>query len=520
METGEDEDASPPRFIPDAATDSVPVTLLPSALQMQRDRRKMTTRPTRKETISQKRTEFAKGLFNQDLKQLSEWHRWRSPLEQKKFLKSVDNLYSVWLKKGQQVLEGGSGGGNDTGTQLTILEPKPLTDIPEDGILPSEAGAEAGSVCVAEGDAVDKLMAADKSVPQRIALSDHIGGGPGGAGGSRRDSNPGSNDGRSRGSRSLPSIGGGSAGGASSSSRPKMTPIDLHNDKRRNRRRIYAPESLTLDAWLDANSQASTYSVSTDVSDYSRWTGISEMTETTEGSITSEPLPCMKTQYRFHRRGFAINRRKWRTMRNHDGKKVPDAGYPEDRRFQTSMKNQFPNHNAAILNPLEKDEKMYASVFKPESHPMIADALDTMPAKQSHEFLEMVRCLHQLRKEAKPRTTTEREYDLEENKRLYTPPAAKYLSDPADLRKSSIPLGTLTENLNKYQVQLGKPRLITAQDYAAKTAEVLDLEADPTQAPFVPTSKSNALNDDGTAMSDIFSMGDQLDPGVEGDVFV
>eukprot|EP00392_Amoebophrya_sp_AT5.2_P015055 g15245.t1 len=374
-------------------------------------------------------------------------------------------------------------------------------------------------------DAVDTLMNTEAAAAKNIAMGGHLDLEAGGsAAGSRK--------GTTRGSRSLPSISGASAmsGGGASASSSKLNPIDVHNEKRR-RRYIRAPESLTLDSWLEANSQASTYSVSTDVSDYSRWTGISEMTETTEGSITSQPMPMFKTQYRHHKRGYAINRRKWRTMSNQAGHPVPHQNFPDSRRFRTSTKSQFPNPYGDTPNALHSDERMYASIFKPDSHGMkpneqhsrnaakngvfiiplmVADAIAEMDEKEKDKFLYMVRCLHQKRKEAKPRTTTEREYDLAENQRLYEPPRAKPLGDPADLRKSSIPLGTLTENLNKYQVQLGAKPLTTQEDYK-RNLEILDVENDPTALPMVPVSRLNELNNDGTAMSDIFSMGDHLD---------
>ncbi|CAD7936888.1 unnamed protein product [Amoebophrya sp. A120] len=494
----------------------VVATLLPSDVQTQNEavaRRKLLPKISRKDGISERRTEFAKSLFNQDLKELTEWHRWRSPLEQKKFLKSVDSLYSVWQKKAEQTLEPSS----SSTAPMTNLVEAPLQNIPEDRtILPGEAGdLLSPSLAAKPKDAVDQLMTGD--VAQSIALGAHITG---------DEPASGSRKGTTRGSRSLPSMGsaaqksvasGVSQGAVSSTaSASKLNPIDVHNEKRR-RRYIRAPESLTLDAWLDANSQASTYSVSTDVSDYSRWTGISEMTETTEGSITSQPMPMFKTQYRHHRRGYAINRRKWRTMSNQVGHPVPHQDYPDSRRFRTTTKSQFPNPFGDKPNPLHKDEAMYASVFKPEVHGKVAEVLDEMPEDNMKDFLYMVRCLHQVRKETKPRTTTERFYDLEENQRLYEPPRAKPIGDPTDLRKSSVPLGTLTENINKYQVQLGGKPLITQEDYK-RNMEMLDVENDPTALPSVPKSRINDLNNDGTAMSDVFSMGDHLD-GAASDVF-
>jgi len=43
----------------------------------------------------QERQEFASALFNEDLKDLLVWHKERTPIEQRKFLKSLDKLYGA-----------------------------------------------------------------------------------------------------------------------------------------------------------------------------------------------------------------------------------------------------------------------------------------------------------------------------------------------------------------------------------------------------------------------------------------
>jgi hypothetical protein len=43
-------------------------------------------------------------LFNADLKKVAEWHRFRSPHEQQKFLKSLDTMYTQWNKQGAKYL--------------------------------------------------------------------------------------------------------------------------------------------------------------------------------------------------------------------------------------------------------------------------------------------------------------------------------------------------------------------------------------------------------------------------------
>ncbi len=84
--------------------------------------------------------------------------------------------------------------------------------------------------------------------------------------------------------------------------------------------------------------------ISTATSNASRWTTVSEMTKTTEGSLDSNQAPTMKRHYREHRRGFAINRRKWGPKNNQVGQKVPDAGYPADRQFRTSTGSAYVAH--------------------------------------------------------------------------------------------------------------------------------------------------------------------------------
>lgn len=258
----------------------------------------------------------------------------------------------------------------------------------------------------------------------------------------------------------------------------ELHPIHVHNN--RMRRKIHAPDSLTLDGWLDAESEASTRSVCTDVSDYSHWTGISDMTATTEGSLESAPCPVMKTQFKHHVRGYAINRRKWRTKHNQDGLPIPHQSYPAERRFKTSTGTQFPNPFGEKTNPLHKDPKMYESIFCPGSHSFVEGALANLGEADVEKFLYMVRCLHQVRLESKPRTSTARDLDIVENQRLYQPTRASPFLDPTDLRKSSVPLGCLNESLHKYQQQLGHPHLITPEESAAeltaKDVQILSLE--------------------------------------------
>ena len=60
----------------------------------------------------------------------------------------------------------------------------------------------------------------------------------------------------------------------------------------------------------------------------------------------------------------------------------------------------------------------YNSIFKPDAQPFVAEAIADLKEKDMDQFLYMVRCLHELRLEAKPRTQMARDFDMTENKRL------------------------------------------------------------------------------------------------------
>ena len=102
-----------PAALPHSSKTEVPAELRPSELQLRveadkaaQKNKKLPKIPSRREAIANRRQTFASGLFNNDLKELAEWHRYRSPAEQKRFLKSVDTVYSAWCKKGEQELSG------------------------------------------------------------------------------------------------------------------------------------------------------------------------------------------------------------------------------------------------------------------------------------------------------------------------------------------------------------------------------------------------------------------------------
>ena len=78
---------------------------------------------SRRSNIASKRQSFASTLFNQDLTDLAEWHRYRSPHEQKRFLRSMETMFEHWsaMENADSSFAG----------ELNVNRKAALPDIPE-----------------------------------------------------------------------------------------------------------------------------------------------------------------------------------------------------------------------------------------------------------------------------------------------------------------------------------------------------------------------------------------------------
>lgn len=230
----------------------------------------------------------------------------------------------------------------------------------------------------------------------------------------------------------------------------QLKPIDVFEKKRREgasgRRKGVGGNSLQ--GWLEQESNAST-AAGTETTFASSWTGVSSMSKTSLASSTnSAPCTTTKMAYQRHKRALAVNRRKWATRKAHDPGVLQDGlptdNYPDERRLITSMVRDFGSR------PLGQgiSSKMWENVFAEDKHSFVEEHLANADPAERESFKGMVRALQNLRRIRHFSTAYERQYDADENQRLWKPPKEKPSVDPANLTRSQIPLGTIESIVN------------------------------------------------------------------------
>jgi len=309
------------------------------------------------------RKEFASALFNEDLRDLLTWHKFRPKNEQQRFLKTLDNLYGV---------------ARECKTQSSLVE-----DIVQDN-----------------GD-VEKEETGKKHVLQQ------------------------------------------------STSTPNLRPIDMFLKKQKDQRMRRSVRKGDLEMWLDQQS-VSTAATST-ASVFTEWT---DMTATTQSTSKSCPIgTTSKNNFRGHKRGFAVNRNKWKARDVHASvDNTANDGFPDMLRFQTTVSRSFGEVKKGS-KPI--NEKMYESMFKDQNHPFIAEYLKHSSPRTRDEFCQMARCLENYRQTKTVHTSNQTLYDLAENGKLWMPSKAR----PADkdATGTSVPLGTIKELIDFHRENVGLP---------------------------------------------------------------
>lgn len=340
------------------------------------------------------RENFLKGFLNQDLQEISKWHGTRPHHEQKRFLQSVDQLYKAF-----QVAEAG---------------PRKLT----------KAEAQARAQAKIEEDA---RRAQERAIAMaRAAEEDPLNGPP-------------------RTPRGVPA----GPGMGSSASAPNMpsNPIEVFEQQKREtmRRKQGGEDALnSLDKWMEAQSMCTS---ATGTTATSRYTSLSQMTATSSGgsrSICSEPGTTNQATYRVHRRAQKVNSMNFAyndpsTAGNlKDG--IPGRGFPEDERMHTSFRDCF----GTMPKGCHINRNMYASVFRDEAHPVLEKFIQNSSQPQKDGLAGMIRSLEYLRRrEPREQNPMMREdMNIQENRRLWEPPAARPIRDPSMANYSQVPMGT------------------------------------------------------------------------------
>jgi hypothetical protein len=348
--------------------------------------------PPPKETPAAKtKKEFLQTLFQQDPKELIEWHAHRPEPDQQRFVQVLDDLYSTMKgkkKKPHRSSKGMTKARSTSSLPTGYLEKqlRPIAEHQPDFGSQADPGSVSGSQA---GDDVQSVARSQRSVSQRSLRS--------------------------------------------SSSAPNIKPIDIFIATQRTQARygLDGPNN-TLQRWMDQRC-ATPASVSTD------WTAPSQMTRTSVGTVQSAPASKYTLDYRKHARAMAINRRKW---------KVPDAhepqselvvdGTPEDRRLQTSYGNSY---GVAEKGSTLRKETAYAG-FNPESHELLENYLADANPNAKEMFTQVGRSLYTFKNSRHFSTSTQRAYDLDKNSALWKPGKVKpTISNPY---ASQVPIGNLS----------------------------------------------------------------------------
>lgn len=187
----------------------------------------------------------------------------------------------------------------------------------------------------------------------------------------------------------------------------------------------------TLKRWVETRSIAPSSAAT-------EWTSLSQMTKTSAGSVQSAPCTKFTLDYRRHARGFALNRRKWKTKNAH----VPEAelvtdGMPEDRRLTTTYGRDFGVVKKG--STLRKETGLVG--FKTGCHGFLDEYLDNAPSAAKEAFCQVGRSMNTFQNDRHYTTSTKRSYDLEKNSVLWRPPKTEPLVK--DTYASSVPLGSL-----------------------------------------------------------------------------
>ena len=255
-----------------------------------------------------------------------------------------------------------------------------------------------------------------------------------------------------------------------------IQPIDIHNahvldsTSDSGRRSTYSGKSLksedlplSIRSWMNKRSIASPRSQSSGDSTGTYWTGVSDMTPTTEGSTCSVPLNISRLHYHSHRRAFALNRRMWHPTQNHiSSSNIPTNQYPAERQFVT---DHFRFYGKPVAQVSKTDIRHYRDVFRSAKHEFILAYVAQLTSKEA--FGEVVRALHTLRRTSMYNTTAGWDYDLKEDTRFWKPTKAAPAKSLYELFASKVPLGTLAATIKELleeeapQVELHVPHAVT-----------------------------------------------------------
>ena len=228
-----------------------------------------------------------------------------------------------------------------------------------------------------------------------------------------------------------------------------LEPIDIHNYKgifsrssecsNRSSCSNAAKHSNegSLGHWMDKSSKkASVKDSESSVGTY--WTGVSEMTRTSDGSICSVPLNVSRLHFLNHKRALAINRRYWQVPDAQQRSAPPTQHFPEKLRFL--KEKPFKSLRSDYL-PLLR------GVIRESKMTFVKDWLSKQTESMHDTFVSTLRALHSLRKYDHFMTSNKLAFNIPEGSRFWRPQQAKPALSLYQLYVSKVPLGGIADTI-------------------------------------------------------------------------
>lgn len=164
-------------------------------------------------------------------------------------------------------------------------------------------------------------------------------------------------------------------------------------------------------------------------------TRFSQTSATTSKSLPFGVLPIYKTDFRYHRRGFAVNTRSWNPQFNHEQSSPDSPIFPP--------KIQGPDGKRQKQPPIHTDFAHLKGVFRTEAIPIVINFMNACDSPRRIMFMSVFRGIQSMRRLSHHDNVGDRLFSIEEDSRFWKPRRASPLMHTADLLKSSVPLGTL-----------------------------------------------------------------------------
>ncbi len=223
---------------------------------------------------------------------------------------------------------------------------------------------------------------------------------------------------------------------------PTLKPIDVFLRKRFRKMRHIEDgdiEGNFLQQWCCDSEHGS------ECTDSSSITEFSMLSATSKNSNECHQIPHNLATYQRHKRAFAINTRTWKNVKMHEpqGKGAASMGFPPHKQFETSyMRDNGRNPSYSGMSDACVDK-----IINPKYAEGIKNFLNKAPQAQKEQCMNILRSVQTHSEHDPYQTAMKRQFDLKKATEYWKPKQGES-KDPALLYQSSVPLGTLHDNLN------------------------------------------------------------------------